>query len=372
MRNLTEFNPLCVELSLATDSSPVDATLFAETLRIGPMRRQIAFISTGGTLASFHPSSTAAHGYEDGGHMLSARDLLLQLVPPAHIHPESFISIDGVEVIPFDLPPMLSDAMGPAEWHEIGSTVERLASDGLDGLVVGHGTATLEETAYALNLTLELEIPVVLTGAMRPLSALDSDALRNLAAAIKVAADPASKGRGVLVVLNNEIHAAREVEKRDTSSLGAFRSELGPLGRVDDVVVFFRSTERRHYPDTRFNVEMLARFPKVDITYSYAGCDGTAVKAFIAARSRGIVSAGFAPGGSSPAEEEALEEAIRLGFVVVQSTRTGGAVIRSDSMKSKGIVSAGDLSPQKARILLGVAFSFTDDAEVIQGMFNEH
>ena len=153
----------------------------------------------------------------------------------------------------------------------------------LAGIVIGHGTATLEETAYFLNLTVKVSVPVVVVGAQRPSSALSSDAGMNLVNAIRVAASPEARGMGVLVVLNDEIHAAREVTKTSTLRLQTFRTpDFGVLGHADgDAVAFYRRPIRRHAPDTEFDIAELEAMPRVDISYSYAGGDGVAVRAFV-------------------------------------------------------------------------------------------
>ena len=166
---------------------------------------------------------------------------------------------------------------------------------------------------------------MVLVGAQRPSSALSTDAGLNLVNAIRVAASPEARGMGVLVVLNDEIQAAREVTKTSTLRLQTFRTaDFGVLGHADgDAVAFYRRPLRRCAPDTEFDIRALDALPRVDIAYAYAGGDGTAVRAFIAAGAKGIVSAGFAPGFAPPGDFEALKEAVAQGVVVVQSTRAG-------------------------------------------------
>ena len=231
------------------------------------------------------------------------------------------------DVIPVRYRNIPSTAIDFADWKALvrcASSCRRSIPD-LAGIVIGHGTATLEETAYFLNLTVKIAIPVVLVGAQRPSSALSSDAGMNLVNAIRVAASPDARGMGVLAVLNDEIHAAREVTKTSTLRLQTFRTpDFGVLGHADgDAVVFYRQPLRRRAPDTEFDIAALDALPRVDISYSYAGADGTAVRAFVAAGAQGIVSAGFAPGFAPPGEFEALKEAVAQGVVVVQSTRAG-------------------------------------------------
>lgn len=335
------------------------------------VRPTVAFIGTGGTIASIAETPLDIHDYV-GGKMLSASELLAKLLP----------NLDFVNVRTVDLPPIISDAATPRDWFKLATIIEELerqdsgkGKDLLAGIVVGHGTASLEETAFALNLTLSVKIPVVFVGSMRPASAVSSDAGMNLLAALRVAADPSSRGRGLLVVLNDEIHAARDATKSSTSKLNAFQSrDAGPLGFVDaDRVVYYRKPEQRHYPDTVFKTTYLDNLPRVDICYAYAGCDGTAVRAFIAAGARGIVSAGFAPGGTSPLETEVLREAVSKGAIVVQTTRTGsGRVLSTRAMVADGIIPGDNLTPQKARILLALALKHGADHQEITRMFEEY
>src|SRR5580698_962634 len=288
---------------------------------------KVAFIGTGGTIASLGNGPLDLQDYASAGRMMHAEDIL------AH-WPETKLVAD---VLPVRFRAIPSPAIGFAEWKELAAlclSLEQLHPD-LAGIVIGHGTATLEETAYFLNLTLKTSIPVVLVGAQRPSSALSSDAGMNLVNAIRVAASPDARGMGVLVLLNDEIHAAREVTKTATLRLQTFRTpDFGVLGHADgDAVAFYRRPLRRHAPDTEFDIRGLPAMPRVDIAYSYAGGDGVAVTAFMAAGAKGIIAAGFAPGFCPPAEIGALTEAAAQGIVVVQSTRAGsGRVFRGTKL----------------------------------------
>jgi L-asparaginase len=193
--------------------------------------------------------------------------------------------------------------------------------------------------------------------------------------AIRVAACPEARGMGVLVVLNDEIQAARDVTKTSTTRLHTFRSrDFGVLGHADgDAVTFYRRPLRRCYPDTEFDIRTLDALPRVDIAYSYAGSDGTAVRAFITAGAKGIVSAGFAPGFVPPGEFEALQQAKARGVVVVQCTRAGsGRTFRGPRLSDAGFLIADNLIPQKARILLSLALTVSLDPEQIAHMFRTY
>ena len=212
------------------------------------MLPEVVFVGTGGTIASIgkSPFDILDYGHND------AR-------VPAHEVIASVPSRDGlarIRAIPFKS--IDSAAVSLADWSELATLCEELVrADPLPaGIVIGHGTASLEETAYCLSLTLRLTIPVVIVGSMRPLNGLSSDAALNLVSAVRVASNPRSIGRGVLVVLNDEIHSARDVTKASTFRLHAFQSpDFGVLGQVDgDEVHFYRQTERRHTMASEFAV----------------------------------------------------------------------------------------------------------------------
>ena len=180
---------------------------------------------------------------------------------------------------------------------------------------------------------------------------------------------------GVLVVLNDEIQASREVTKSSTLRLQAFRSpDFGVLGHADaDRVSFYRAPLRRRAPDTEFDVRGLDALPRVDIAYAYTEADGTAVRAFVAAGARGIVSAGFAPGLPALGDEEALAEAARAGVVVALSSRAGsGRVVSNWRARESGFIVADNLNPQKARILLALALTLTTDPQRIAALFEAY
>ena len=328
---------------------------------------KVAFIGTGGTIASIGSGPLDLQEYASSGNMMHADELL------AHWPETALVAA----VIPVRYRAVPSPAIGFPEWKDLAALCLKLVADHPDlaGIVIGHGTATLEETAYFLDLTVKVSVPVVVVGSQRPSSALSTDAGLNLVNAIRVAASPDARGMGVLVVLNDEIHAAREVTKTSTLRLQTFRApDVGVLGHADgDAVVFYRRPIRRHAPDSEFDIASIDAMPRVDISYSYAGGDGVAVRAFMAAGARGIVAAGFAPGFCPPDEVEALTEAVRQGIVVVQSTRAGsGRTYRGSKLRQAGFLTADNLNPQKARILLALALTVTTDPEAIMRMFRSY
>jgi len=332
---------------------------------VTPNLSTIALIGCGGTISSMAQSPLDTIDYPEYGRKLSV-DQLLERLPEARL-------VANPVVIPFRS--IGSSAMTPTDWIELRDLIQKVAANRprIDGFVILHGTATLEETAYFLDLTLDVPCPVVLVGAQRPFGAVSSDAAMNIISALRIAGSPEAHGKGVLVTLNDEIHAARDVAKTSSYRLHAFRSpECGLLGQVDaDRVRFFRAPLRRHAPDSEFAAPRVVKMPRVDIVYSYAGVDATFVDAAVAAGAQGIVSAGFAPGIPTPPERVALERAVTSGITVVQCTRVlSGRVARRQYLRNVGIIAGNDLSPQKARILLSLALTRSRTPDEISDLFD--
>ena len=328
---------------------------------------KIAVIGTGGTISSLGASSLDVLDYPDFEQKLSAEALLNRFPEAARV----------ANPVPATFRQVGSTAIGPEEWLLLRALIHRIAREDPEtaGFVVTHGTATLEETAFFLNLTLASHEPVVLVGAQRPASALGTDAGMNLVAALRVAGSPEARGKGVLVVLNDEIQAGRDVVKTSTYRLQTFRSlDFGALGHVDgDGVHFYRAPLRPHMPNTPFASLKFASLPRVDIVYSHAGADGALVEAALAAGARGIVSAGLAPGMTPPAQYAALERAARSGVAVVQTSRAAsGRVAPRRRLVEAGIIAGEDFSPQKARILLMLMLSLGADREAIAEAFRTY
>lgn len=328
---------------------------------------RVAMIGTGGTIASMGDHPLEVITYIRHGRILDAEALLAR-VPDVQ-------RVADVEAVPFSAVP--STAVAPRDWLALVEAIHRVAAEQPDtaGVVVTHGTASLEETAYFLNLTLKTDLSVVVTGAQRPATGLSGDGPMNIVGAVRAAGSPAARGLGVLVLLNDELQAAREVTKTSTMRLQTFRSpDFGILGHVDeDGVHIYRRPVRRHAPDTEFCVEGLDALPRVDVVLSYAGADGFAIDAAVAAGAKGIVASGFAPGLVPPAQLEALGKAREQGVVVVQSTRAGsGRVIHIDSRQVEGVVTGDNLNPWKARVLLMLALTRSSEPREIQRMFNTY
>jgi L-asparaginase len=328
---------------------------------------RVALIGTGGTISSVGRDALDVWEYMDHSTRLEADEIVAAVPELAR----------AADVVPVRHRAISSAAIGPADWLALNALVHDVVTrDRVAGVVITHGTATLEETAYFLNLVVKVDVPIVLVGSQRPFSGLSTDARMNLVGAVRVAAAPEARGLGVLVVLNDEIQAARDVSKTSTLRLETFRShDLGMLGYADPDgrVAIYRRPTRRHAPDTEFDVRTATGLPRVDIAYSYAGADGAAIAAFVAAGARAIVSASLAPGTTTDAELDALLEARRRGVLVVLSSRAGsGRVLRRAVFRDRGFVVADTLTPQKARVLAALALGATDDVERVQRMFDEY
>ena len=329
---------------------------------------KVLFIGTGGTmsaLSSIGPFDI--QDYSSNGRFMEA-DEIIDHWPMVR---------ELADVVPIRYRNVASTALGPAEWLEILALCHSSFAQHPDaaGIVVGHGTATLEETAFFLSLTHKLPVPIVVVGAQRPSSGLSSDAGANLANAIRVAADPGARGLGALVLLNDEINAARDVTKTSTGRMQTFRSaDFGCLGQADgDRIAWYRRPLRRVAPDTEFDLAGVAALPRVDVMVSYAGSDGVAVDAYMAAGAKGIVIGGFAPGFMAPGEVDALTRAQAAGVVVVVSSRAGsGRVFSTSKKRALGFIDADNLTPQKARILLMLALTRTREPAEIARIFAEY
>lgn len=328
---------------------------------------RIALIGTGGTISSIGKDPLDLIDYPDGSRKMEVDEVI-----------EKFDLVkEFVDPVPIRFRAVGSTHIGPPDWLDLARTITKAATDdaSIAGFVITHGTASAEETAYFLNLTLKIDKPVVIVGAQRPSTGISTDAAINLVNATRTAAAPESRGMGVLLMLNDEIQAAREVTKTSTLRMQTFRSpDFGVLGHVDgDGVFYYRAPLRRRMPDVEFDVSALTDLPRVDIVNCYAGADGTAIDAFIAAGAKGLISAGFAPGLLSPAQDIAFDAAVEQGITVVQSSRAGsGRVPQRKALKPRGFVSADNLNPQKARVLLMVALSKTSDTDELRRIFAEY
>jgi L-asparaginase len=347
----------------APDTMPLTAT-------VSPQRRpRIAVIGTGGTFAMHarHLFDWVEYGESGVVHPIEAMTGQLDQ-----------LGLD-VDIVPISFRMVGSTGIVPKDWLELAQLIERTAAADttLDGFVVTHGTATLEETAWFLDLTLNLHQPVVITGAQRPQNTSGSDVQANLRGALAVAACPQARAMGTLVVLDGMVFAARDVTKAASFELHAFESlPFGPLGRVnpDGSVSFRRRPYMRDTPRTLFSVTGVDALPRVDMVISYAGADGAAIEASLQTGARGLISIGLAPGRPANGERDALLRAVQRGVVVVQASRAvRGVVPVQDFLRRDGVLAGGDLAPQKLRILLMLILACVPgcDAATIQTMLLE-
>jgi L-asparaginase len=324
----------------------------------------VVILATGGTIAGTGATSTTTVGYTAA---TVAVDRLIEAVPEL----KKVASVKGEQVMQ-----IASENMNNEAWLKLAKRVnELLARDDVDGIVITHGTDTIEETAYFLNLVVKSRKPVVVVGAMRPGTALSADGPINLYNAAILAGSEEAVGKGVLVTLNDEINGAREVTKTNTATTGTFRNwEMGFLGYMqDNKPHFYRQSTRKHTVDTEFDVSKLDSLPAVDIVYGYANMNRIPIDAFVAAGDKGLVHAGAGDGSlARPAVEPALIDARKKGVIIVRASRVGNGIVarngEADDDKQDFVVS-DTLNAQKARILLMLALTKTSDTKEIQRMF---
>jgi L-asparaginase len=327
-----------------------------------PAKPRVAVLATGGTIAGSQ-ATRPRRGYKAGVFSIES---LIAAAPGI----ESLATLDPDHVASIG-----SQDMGEAVWRSLaGRTQAALDDERVAGVVITHGTDTMEETAYFLNLVVRSTKPVVLVGAMRPATAISADGPMNLYNAVATAADPNAGGRGVLVVANDEIHFAREVAKTNTTQVGTFRStHRGLAGLVSSGRLhFYGMPVRRHTAASEFEVPARRALPRVDIVYAHAGMGRELVAAAVRAGARGIVVAGVGNGNLGAAALAAVAAASRDGVAVVRSTRTGGGIVeRNVEMDDDrlGFIAADELNPQKARILLMLGLTRTSDPRRLQEMF---
>lgn len=324
-------------------------------------KSRIAILGTGGTIAGFIDSTIATTGYTAGAIDI---DVLIKAVPQirdlADISWEQIANID-------------SSNMCDEIWLRLAKKIAKLFAEGIDGVVITHGTDTMEETAYFLNLTIKSNKPVVLVGAMRPSTAISADGPKNLYNAVALVANKEAKNKGVMVAINDKILSARGVVKTHSLNVDAFSSpDFGDLGYiVDGKVFFYNNVTKAHTKNAPFDVSKLTSLPKVDILYSYSNDgSGVAAKALFEHGTKGIVVAGSGAGSIHKNQKDVLKELLKKGLKVVVSSRVvAGCVAVSDSDEKLGFISAEDLNPQKARVLLILALTKTSDPKKIQEYF---
>lgn len=327
-------------------------------------RARVVVIGTGGTIAGAGRGSAGGASAAYDSAVVSAADLLAGLPPLAglaELQAEQLFQIDSADFTDQHL-------------LQLARRVAALcARPDVDGVVITHGTDTLEESAYFLHLTVPSAKPIVLTGAMRPGTALAADGPANLLHAVAVAAHPSSAGRGVLVVMNEEIHSARDVAKVNAMRLDAFASPHGALGTVvEGVPRWYRAVTRPHTTGSEFDIARIDALPLVGVVTSHGHMRRESYDAWVAAGARAIVHAGFG-GGTVPAYLKSLLHELRArGVHVVRCSRVGaGPVVRNANYAddAAGTVVADDQNAPRARLLAALALNTSDDAGALQQAF---
>lgn len=326
-------------------------------------RPRVVVLGTGGTIASSADSATQLHDYR----VTAGVEDMFTAIPELH----ALADLRAVNLLQLD-----SHAIDSAALLTIARRVAKeLADPEVDGLIVTHGTDTLEETAYFLNLVLKSTKPVVVVGAMRPASALSADGPLNLYNAVRVALAPAAHGKGVLVVMNDRLFAARDVAKAHTTAVEAFEAaEEGCLGRIAcGGIHLFHAPLRLHTAATSFSLDRLAELPMADIIFDHQGAGIHHYHAAIDAGARGIVLAATGNGSLSPSARLGAELAARAGVAFVRSSRVGrGIVTPSFDDETLGMIAAGSLNPQKARILLMLALTQSHELHHLRSCFERY
>jgi L-asparaginase len=328
---------------------------------------KIKVLATGGTIAGAQATQADA-GYKSGTFSV---DDLIKAVPQL----KNVAELSGEQVANIG-----SQTKNHEVWLKLATRCnELLKQSDVDGIVVTHGTDTMEETAYFLSLVVKSDKPVVLVGSMRPATAISADGPINLYNAVALAADPAAKGRGPLVVLNDTIHYAREAQKTHSTRMDTFQSpNRGIAGMMNTGKAFFYSMNTtRHTTKSEFSPSGLtvANLPRVEVVYSYANLGGDMIDALVEKGVKGIVLAGVGDGNTTDAALAALENAAKKGVAVVRCSRTGSGVVDRNveiNDDKLGFIAGMELSAQKARILLMLGLTKTSDIKKLQQMFMEY
>ena len=328
---------------------------------------KIKVLATGGTIAGAQATQADA-GYKSGTFSV---DDLIKAVPQM----TNLAVLSGEQVANIG-----SQTMNHEVWLKLAARVnETLKSDDCDGVVITHGTDTMEETAYFLSLVVKSAKPVVLVGSMRPATAISADGPINLYNAVALAASPEAKDRGPLVVLNDTIHYAREAQKMHTTHMDTFNSPNRGIAGVMNTgkATFYSLIATRHTTKSEFSVDGLTveNLPLVVIVYSYVNIGGLMIDALVEQGVKGIVLAGVGDGNTTDAALAALERAAKKGVAVVRCSRTGSGVVDRNvevNDDKLGLIAGMELSAQKARILLMLGLTKTSDVRKLQQYFYQY
>lgn len=326
---------------------------------------KIRIIATGGTIAGVSASATSS-AYSAGQVGVQT---LIQAVPQM---------LDLADVSGEQLVNIGSQDMNDEVWLKLAKRINQLLNnEGYDGVVVTHGTDTMEETAYFLNLTVHSDKPVILVGSMRPSTGISADGPGNLYAGVAAAASANSKGRGVMCCMNNLLLDAKEVIKTHTTDVATFQAaNYGKVGYVyNGEAIYNRSVDNIHTTKSEFSVDNLDKLPQVGIVYGYANCSPLPMQAFVDANFDGIVLAGVGDGNFYKDVFDVALKARAKGINVVRSSRvpTGPTCLNGEVDDSKyHFVASLTLNPQKARVLLMLALTKTKDWQKIQEYFQKY
>jgi L-asparaginase len=331
----------------------------------GAKKPRIVIVATGGTIAGSAESATAA-GYQSGA---VGVDILIQAVPQL----KDIADVKGEQVASIG-----SQDMNDEVWIKLANRVnDILKSPDVDGVAITHGTDTLEETSYFLTLVIKSDKPVVMTGSMRPSTAMSADGPLNIYNAVAIAADPNARGRGVLVTLDDDIHSAHDVIKGHTTDIATFTSgEPGLVGAVlFGKTVWYRMPVSVNTSKSDLALVPGKPLPRVDIIYAHANMSPDMIDAAVANGAKGIVIAGVGDGNMTAPALEACKRAAKKGVVVVRSSRTNGGITRRNievNDDEAGTVASMELNPPKARALLQLALLKTSDTKKIQDYFDNY
>lgn len=324
----------------------------------------IKVLATGGTIAGSSDSNTDTTGYKSG---TLGIDKVIASVPQL----KDIANVTGEQVANVG-----SENVDNALLLKLAKRVNQLLNDDqVDGIVVTHGTDTLEETAYFLHLVVKSDKPVVVVGSMRPASAISADGPLNLYHAVKIASTKEAKGKGVMVTLNDRIASARFITKTNTTTTDSFKSlEQGYIGEVaGEVVSFYNEPTRKHTADSEFDISKLKELPQVDILYGYQNDQKYVYDAAVKAGAKGIVVAAAGNGTMSTEAINGATDAVKKDVVIVRSSRAGNGIVTHEKMDDEHhFVSSDSLNPQKARILLMLALTKTKDPDKIQSYYEQY
>lgn len=327
---------------------------------------KIVILATGGTIAGAAASETDA-GYQSGA---VGVDILIEAVPQL----KDIADVSGEQIASIG-----SQDMNDEVWLKLAKRVNELvASKDVDGIAITHGTDTMEETSYFLNLVVKSDKPVVLTGSMRPSTAMSADGPLNIYNAVAIAANPAARGRGVLVTVDDDIHSAHDVVKNHTTDVGTFGSgEPGLIGAVlFGECTWYRTPAQVHTKNSEFSIAAnTTALPRVDVIYAHANMSPDMITSAAKNGAKGIVIAGVGDGNMTAPAAEAVKKVVAQGVVVVRSARTNGGIIRRNiefNDDEAGTVASMELNPAKARVLLQLALMKTSDPTKIQDYFNRY